>query len=291
MNTFVPVPASRIPAKTLLLLLGGAFLLSASAFPLLKHTTAFRSMEEVLPLAARIPSLQARLAILEEQVEVAEVHAALRTGSTEERIRQLVLPRAVDLDRAIGALEAVRDVARKKGILRSMSGIDVGRSQSTLAGSLIVTAQPIAFRATLNEEGLATFLQAVDLAGALTIDDLLEPSVREALFLQTETENPVAILSLEQFLSTDLLSFAKDPKPHEERLKKAFSSDGLSQYEHLLHATRLRSSLPLLRGDLGATLEARGLWPLPFLSAAQVEVREAGDGWMEIQFSLLAYAR
>ena len=172
-------------------------------------------------------------------------------------------PRAVDLDRAIGALEAVRDVARKKGILRSMSGIDVGRSQSTLAGSLIVTAQPIAFRATLNEEGLATFLQAVDLAGALTIDDLLEPSVREALFLQTETENPVAILSLEQFLSTDLLSFAKDPKPHEERLKKAFSSDGLSQYEHLLHATRLRSSLPLLRGDLGATLEARGLWPLP----------------------------
>ena len=272
---------------------GGSVFLATAMFFLTLHAQAFRGMQEALPAAARIPALQARLSILGEQLEVAKVHAQLRSGSADEKIQHFVLPRELDIDRVMATVELIGTTTQKQKTLMHLSPVDIEEPEAFPMGegkTLII--HPLRFSAKVREEGLKEVLSAFDLAGALTIGDLLTSEYREALFQRTEEENPSAILSLEQFLSTELLSYARDPRPYEERLKKSYSSEAfLSTFQNIMRAPLISGAVRLLQSDFGAALERDHLWPLPFMTVNSVDVQEEPDGWYRAEFQILAYSR
>ena len=272
---------------------GGSAFLVAGAFLLVLHTEAFRGMQEALPAAARIPALQARLSILGEQLEVAKVHAQLRSGSADEKIQHFVLPRELDIDRIVATVELIGTATQKQKTLLHLSPVDIEDSKEFQMGEgRMLTLHPLRFSAKVREEGLRDILAAFDVAGALTIGDLLSSEYREALFQKTEEENPSAILSLEQFLSTELLAYARDPRPYEERLKKSYSSEAfLSTFQGIMRAPLISGAVRLLQGDFGAALEREHLWPLPFLTVDSIDLTEEPDGWYRAEFQILAYSR
>lgn len=271
---------------------GGCLLIIAAAF-IAGHASAFRDMRAMLPTAARIPGLEARLTRIKDQLELAELHASLRNASAEERVHVFVLPKEQELDRTLGYFDVIEDALRSSRMLRSITPIDVGASVTrTLSNAVTLRARPLHMTLTVSEGGLRSFLTFIDLAGTLTVGDALSPTEQAELFRQTEAETPTAIVPLEQFLSTDLLAYAKDTKPHVERLQRAFSSESFERtFLSLERSSLLGKAVEHLRGPIGTALEAHDLWPVQFLTAEKTSLRELPDGFWEINVEVLAWSR
>ena len=260
---------------------------------MLTHAQVFQGMRETLPLAARIPSLEARLAVLGEQVELSELHAAMSTRSAEEKVRLYVLPEGVDMTHVLGFLEVLRDHLKAKKILTTMSGIDVGEEVSVVVDDdVTLSAIPFTFSATVNDEGLRDLLDALDFTGISTVSDALTKKQYEELFHATEAENPAGILALERFLSTDFLAYAKDRRATEETLLKSFSSEAFrGTLEKIKQASLLSKGAAILESDFGSALEQSRLWPLPLLTIEEIDWKENDDGSHTATLEIFAYSR
>src|SRR3989338_317738 len=190
-------------------------LAGTSMLLLLVHVLAVREMRSTgLPAASALPALQHRVAVLTEQAEVSELQAALGGGTQEEAVRRFVLPATTDTDRLLATLDTLFEVLRARKDLSAVSA---------------VTLLPLRFEANVTEEGAATLLRFFDTAGMLTVSDALTPEETALLLRLTEQENPAAVTALERFLATDLLRYAHSPRPFQDQLLAAFSSDEFRQ--------------------------------------------------------------
>jgi len=287
--------ASRALPKhtwTVLLCVSGVCLLLLSIALMLAHAAAFHDMQEALPLAARIPSLETRLAVLSEQVELSELHAAMSTRSAEEKVHLYVLPDNVDLTRVLGFLEVLRDHVKVKKMLTTMSGIDVGEEVPVVVdGNTTLRAVPFTFSATVNDEGLHDLLETFALTGISTISDALTEEQYTELFRATEAENPAGILALERFLSTDFLIYTKDQRATEETLLKSFSSQEFREtLETIKQSSLLSKGVQMMESEFGTALGKNRLWPLPLLTVEDSAWSESGDGWHHVTLTVFAYA-
>lgn len=283
------VPAFlRRPAT--LLGAGCAFLLF-SAFLLVSHVRSVQMISDVsLPLVARTPSLERRAQILRNQLELAELNAALQVGSPEERLHVYALPAEVDLDRLILAFDLLRDDLSAQGSLSALSPLALGNREEADDG---LARRDVRLEATLRIDGLHAVLAFVRLSGFLTVGDALTPAERMRLLSQTEAENPAGIVALEQFLSADLLTYARESRPYDEQLLRSFASPGFEQtLRSVIQESLLRDARRLLEGSLGAAYEQRNLWPLQYLAVREAELRPGGSpDWYRLTLTLSAYER
>jgi hypothetical protein len=288
MTTFLE---RRVPIA--FLLAGGVLAIGVSAALLRAHALQLASVQnEALPIAAQIPLLERRLQLLGEQVDVAELHTATEVGSKEEEVRAYVLPDSIDLTRALALLEGAGDELHRRGTLRSMSKVEPGEiAEITLADGKTVRTQSLAVTVTVNDEGLRSLLSLLELSGYLTVSDALRDEELKLLFERTEAENPAGIVTLEQFLATDLLSYAHDPRGYDEKLLRSFPSETFaSALKSIVGSSLLQEAKSLFQDSLFTA--TKKFWPLPFVTVQKVILGPAqSGGFQEATLSLAVYAR
>jgi hypothetical protein len=246
--------------------------------------------EVTLPLVSTLPDLERRKTLLKQQVEVAELQASLRTGSFEEQVHVFVLPEEFDMERIVAIFDVLRQILEERGDIQNVSGITFG-DEVEIDGE--ISALPITLSITAHEEGLQTVHSLLKLAGTVTIADAVSTADLILLFQRTEAENPAAIVALEQFLSSDLLAYARDPRLSEDRIKKSFSSPGLQAIlDELLTMSLLTDAKRILGGRVGEVLEQQELWPMPMITIEEESFRPGrSEGWGEVEITLRTYKR
>jgi hypothetical protein len=210
----------------------------------------------------------------------------LRTGSQEERLTVFVLPEESDLDRLLGSFDIVREVLSKQGHLSDFSAIDIGEREPTALRA--IQSESVTFSVSVDEEGFRNLMTFLRVAGLLTVGDVLGQEDLAQLLYLTEEENPAGLVALEQFLSTDLLQYTREPRSYEDQLLKSFSSPSFTQALHAaLQSPPLRDARRLLEGPIGKQLQSQKLWPLQMLTLNEVRVESgSAGGWYRIGFEL-----
>ncbi|MBI3336951.1 hypothetical protein HYZ98_05320 [Candidatus Peregrinibacteria bacterium] len=268
---------------------GGGIAIVLSMLLLGAHILEARKARDIgLPLATVVPDIEKRLNILEEQVELSRINMAINRGSQEEFVHVYVLPRDASMDRLVSSLEVLRDVLMEDGKLLGMTSIDIeGNIQE---GEM--TRWPVRFTVKVTEEGLRTVSLFLDIAGFFTVADVLTEQEIRQLFLYAESENPVSIIALEQFLSADLLKYTGEYQSLMGMVRKSFVSPAFDRlFTGLQEDSLLRDVRLLLGGPLGERLRRNNLWPLRFITVDAVTVTQGGAGILEAAFEISAYSR
>lgn len=276
--------------KTLALHSGAVALLVVSAGYLADHAKAVHDASEVsLPLVAELPVMERRLATLTEQVEMAELQAALRQGSQAEQVNVHILPEDPDFDRLIALFDVFRDVEEAEGVVAHMSAIDIGDPVTQDN----VRVRPLHLSFSAHDDGLKNFLSFVRLAGLLTVGDALSADERMLLIQRTEEENPTGIVALEQFFSTNLFDYAQDYRSYEEQVLRSFSSPTFhSAFRSITQSSLLKEARLLFDTNVGLVLHQHDLWPFPFFVIDTIHVeRGASPKWQQVSVQLLLYTK
>ena len=270
---------------------GSLSLIALGAVFLAQHISTVRDVRaSSLPLAQEIPGLERRLNVLKQQKELSELSHALRTGSPEERVHVYVLPEEADLDKVVTAFDALAQELRKRKLLTVISPIAFGETRPGPEG---MKEQSVTLELAMHQEGIEALQTFVKLSGLLSVADALSSEERSRLLLQTELENPAAIVALEQFLNTDLLSYLREPRPAEEQLLKSFSSQSFERaFRDVVRTSLLADAGRLLSPAFTDKLSAARLWPMQMMDIESLEL-EAGrsEGWYRVKLEILLYMR
>jgi len=280
------------PIRTALFSAAGIAMLSAAGFLLAEHAAAVLEVREVsLPLVAEIPQFERRIAVLTDQVEMAELHAATSFGSQEESVNVYVLPEDIDFDRLLAVFDILGEELRDEKLLTEISEITMSDLIPAQEEGLSVRSVSMKFAA--HEDGVQMFLSLVKLAGLLTIGDTLSAEERLLLLQKTEEENPAGVVAIEQFFSTDLLRYAREPKTYETQLLRSFSSPSFTKtIEDTLQSPLLRDARRILGGAVGTRLQQYNLWPLPLMVLSDVRIHAGGaPGWFVLLVTVNVYSR
>jgi hypothetical protein len=266
-----------------LLVLGGTLLS--------EHISAVRNVRgSALPLVEEIPQLQHRIDVIEEQQELSALSAALRIGSPEERVRVYALPTEVDVDKTVAVLDLLITSLKSDRLLASSSPLEFGTAQQ-LPGGLMRT--PVRMTVALHEEGIGALTTFVRLCGLLTLADAFTPAERTRLLRQTEIENPAAIVALEQYLHTDLLSYLEEPRSAEEQLLRSFSSQSFERaFREVLRTSLLPSAQRVVDLQFARSLREGMLWPMQMMDITALELHAGGaPGWYTAQVEIGLYTQ
>ncbi len=144
----------------------------------------------------------------------------------------------------------------------------------------------------IDPHGLQTAAGAIGLAGSFTVGDLLSKRDVDLLLLLTEQENPAGIVSLEQFLDTDLLAYAKEPRLTEDRLLKSFTAPAFATAVQTATSTdAMRDAKRLLTGSLGSALRENQLWPPVLLTVLGLTSVQTSPDTIELHWRLATAVR
>ncbi|MEK7563313.1 MAG: hypothetical protein AAB544_02885 [Patescibacteria group bacterium] len=286
--TFHPHPHWQIAAARWV---GSLSLIALGAVFLAQHISTVRDVRaSSLPLAQEIPGLERRLNVLKQQKELSELSHALRTGSPEEHVHVYVLPEEADLDKVVTAFDALTQELRQRKLLTAISPIAFGETTSGPEG---MTEQSVTLELALHQEGIEALQTFVKLSGLLSVADALSSEERSRLLLQTELENPAAIVALEQFLNTDLLDYLREPRPAEEQLLKSFSSQSFERaFRDVVRTSLLSDAGRLLHPVFAEKLSAARLWPMQMMDINALSL-ESGNapGWYRVKLEVVLYMR
>ncbi len=265
----------------LIFLIGGGMLLVA-------HAQAIADMRETgIPAAMELQVLEKRMQTVKEQNELAELQAALMTGSQEEQIQVYVLPKESDFVRAIAGLDILFTHLQKQKQLLSVSPVTV--EDAVMQEDLSVL--PLTFTAHLTHDGWNVLQRFVAVSGLLTVGDLASDKDIDTLLRLTEDENPASVAALEQFLRTDLLRYSEEPRPFEEQLLKSFSADTtIESVRAFLTSADMQATRTLLK-DLAPSIRSAKLWPLRFMQMQKADVQMNEDGTVEVSVTIGAIGR
>lgn len=272
------------------LLLGSGLLVFALALGVHHAVLLLDLQERGLPLAAEVPLLEERLESLQAQLAYSEEQQTQNDGSLEERLKAFVLPEGIDQDRIVHLFEVLTESLRKSSQLRSFSGLEIGTGADHALSEGTAIRAPVSFHATVTEEGAVSLLSLLELAGSLTVGDVLTPDELSVLTERLDREESTALVGLEQFLQGDLLSDARDPNASEDKVLRSTPSEQfMTLFRGTLHSSALARSRATLR-DMGTTLRSEKLWPLPFLTIDSVELKDVGGDWFDFSATISAYA-
>jgi hypothetical protein len=278
--------------RAALFLSAGVGMLAISGSLLSTHASAVLSVREVsLPIVAQLPNMERRLATLSDQVEMAELNAAMRTGSLQERVNVFVLPEDIDFDRLLLTFDIVSQELAAEGIFTAITDVSITDPVASSEEGLDTRSVSLKFAA--HERGVGAFLSLLRMAGLLTVGDTLSDEERRLLLVKTEEENPAGVVAIEQFLTLDLLEYAREPKTYEAQLLRSFSSPSfIKTLEDMLQSPLMRDVRRMLGGNIGKTLESYSLWPLPFMTLQDVRI-QAGNApdWYALGFQLKVFTK
>ncbi len=289
------LPAVLQRHKTKLLLGAGVASLSFSVFLMYLFTLQIRDVKEIaLPAALALPALEKRLVVLQEQTELGELQEALGSGPQDEKVRMYILPAHDEIDRLIQTMDVFLQHWQQLRIVTHVTPLSVGTASGvTLEGvAEPLSATRIFFEADVTPQGLEQLLLFIDIAGNLTVSDALTLDARQQLLRLTEEENPAAVTVLEQFLSTDLLSYVRDPAAVERQLLRAFSTDRFGDaLQTVLHDSDLPKIEALLTKDIVAAMDEAKLWPIRMLRITNMSITPVTEQLSHVAVTLEAIAR
>lgn len=277
------------------LLLAGSSALVLSGLLMYSFTLQIREVKDVaLPAALALPSLEKRLFVLQEQTELGELQEAIGNGSQDEKVRMYILPPKDEIDRLIQTFDLFLARWQQKRIVTHVTPLSVGTASGiTLDGAdepLFATG--ISFEADVTSEGLDQLLLFIDLAGNLTVNDAFDTSARTELLRLTEEENPAAVTALEQFLSSDLLAYVKDPGATERQLLRAFTSNTFADaFRQIIAGSQLPKAETLFSKDILSQMEDGRLWPVRMLRIKGLSITPVTDQLSHVALTLEAMSR
>lgn len=268
----------------------GCLLLVFSAFLLVEHAVSVRQFTTLtFPLAAEIPPLERRLRVLEDQVQAAELQAAVLSETEEEMVRVFVLPSNADIPHLVTFFDLLREDLLEKKLLLDMSEITIGEA-SSVPDMPDLRRVPLSLTFRLSQEGITRVLWFLDHAGAVTIADVLSKEEINLLLVRAEEENPSSIVALEHFLSTEILRYVREPKPFEEQIRRSFVGDSFHSAFDSVRDGSLATVRLFLGGHFGTVLEKESLWPLRAMRILRSNVRIEGDV-RHLSLEIEAYSR
>lgn len=277
------------------LLIAGGVSLALSGGLMYSFTQQIRDVKETaLPAALALPSLEKRLALLQQQADIGELQEALGTSSPDEKVRMYVLPPHDEIDRLIHTMDLFLGSWQKQRSVTHVTPLSVGTATGVTLDGIKepLFATPIYFEADVTKDGLDRLMRFIHIAGFLTVDDAFDEAGRSTLLRLTEEENPAAVTALEQFLATDLLSYVRDPAAAERNLLRAFASDTFADsFRQVLDASELPKIEDLFSKDIAATMDDQRLWPVRMLRIKGLTVTPVTDDLSHVAISLEALSR
>ncbi len=279
----------RLLIDLCLLALSAIFLVS-SAQLIAAHAKVIGDMRHTaLPIASRMPALQERLAVLKSQVQAAKATEAGKSGPLRESLRAYVLP-SDGVKRSVATVSALGDTLRSLGELRSLSSISVGDTEAadlTLTGATL-NMRTLDVSMEVTQDGLEDFLHATDLSGLLTVADALSKDQITKLLALTERENPMGVIALQQYFSTDLVEYLRHADLYDRRLLAGFSSGTFaSDFASIVHPAFVDGQALVGKKGISDLFSQQGFWPMPFLEVKKAEVSDLADGWLTLSLHLV----
>ncbi len=264
-----PVTGARF---RLLLACGGiaAMILALTLFFVRTHKLS-TMREEAVRVGNRLPELRAEIRLLEARISADEAYGSDLRASLEEQAAAFVLPESVD---AAHAQRVVREIVSALGRTEAGS-LTINSLRFTPAddesASLLLTGNG-------TEQEVAALFGVLQWGGYLTVQDAL--GAHSDAFLKTvEQLSPLSLPTIEEFLRTDLLTYAVDPDSLEQRLFRDMSPSLAAELRTML----LQSGLGRVRLTLtpvAKTLKERRAWPLPLFELAELSLE---DGTVELK--------
>lgn len=291
--TSVRLARWRSVTLSLLGIVVSAGLLLRSASLVEEHALLIKEVgQEGLPLAAGIPALEDRKALLLRQLDVTKLASSTRLGSLREQLHAYVLP-AHPVDRFVAALTDVTEGLRAKGEIGDMAPLEVGQPEAldALSGSTL-HRQKVTLTLDVSADGMRALEQFTNLTGLLTVADVLTPAQTQDLLTQTERENPTGVVALSQFFATDLAKYLQDQSSYDRRLLSEFSASAFSEhFSTVMQSPFFSDESGFLRGDIGQHLLQQKLWPLPFAQIVRADLAEASDGFEHVTLLFDVYGQ
>lgn len=288
MSTLSP---HRLWWSVLLQWAGSAALMLLGGRLLVDHIVTVRDIRaSALPLAQEIPALERRVKVLKQQQELSELSHALRIGSPEERVHVFALPEETDLDKVVTAFDVLSMELSKRKLMTAVSPITFEEIGSWENG---IQSQAVTFTLTAHRDGIAALETFVRLSGLLSVADALTPDERSRLLLQTELENPAAIVALEQFLNVDLLRYIREPLPIDQQLLQSFSSQSFERtFRDVLRTSLLADAGRILTPLLTEKIAGARLWPMQMMDIETISLEAGGAAeWYKVRVMLRVYTR
>lgn len=258
---------------------------------IVRHVALLRTLEDRgVTAATTLAASVQRVDMLRKQIEVAELHEALITGSREELVRTAVLPAKPDPGALAATLGDMLAAGKRAGLFVSAAAVQVGEPVPGLAG--LLPGQPVMLDVLATPEGADALTTLIDLSGLLTVGDILSGDDRALLTRLTEEESPAAMVALDEFLSADLLAYARDPQTAEQLLLRGFASPLAERALYgVTQQSTLRDARETLMGPLGSALIEGNAWPMRLLLPLGVHRQEADKGLVRIAMTVVAPLR
>lgn len=267
----------------------GTGMLSLSAFLMVQHAQIILEVKDIsVPLVAELPQLERRVEVLSEQLELTELSAATRVGSKAENVAMYALPAQLEQQKFLAVFEVLRELLERDGLLADMSSVELSEDITLDNGAV---ANDATLQLTIHNTGLQQLLLLVRVAGLITTGDAFTSEELNLLIDRIETENPTGLVALEHFLAVNLLDYAKDPKVHEEQLRRSFgSSTFVTSLQSLVRQSLLHDVKTVLGADIGRALDNYKLWPLQMMDIQELSVEPgAAPEWYSVQLKVRVY--
>lgn len=273
----------RYPMKIICFMVG--ILLSVAACGVLvAHTKSFSlKRDTAVMIGTTLPELRSSVALLRANREAEEYFSRTARSAREEQASVYVLPNTPAASRTVTVLQtivsALSESMKEQGAIQTVVFADRTTdhdSYKTLRGTLRMTGS---FRF------VATFLSILSMSGNMMIRDVFTDDATSTFLKQVNESAPLSLKAAEDFLYTDLLTYASTP----DQVEQSMLSDLPSEVQPDVRAFVLSSGLAAVRtalSDVAPTLKKSRAWPLPLLTVDSL--KRDGKSW---EIGLTVYRR
>ncbi|OGJ55121.1 hypothetical protein A3D11_03555 [Candidatus Peribacteria bacterium RIFCSPHIGHO2_02_FULL_49_16] len=288
---------ARLSDHPIALYMSGCIFLLLSAFLLLEHVIVVQQVASLqLPVLADIPVLQQQARILEDQIRVAEMQSFLLGNAEEELVRMYVIPNQADYHRILGFFSVLEQWIQEHSSMKDTVSLHIGEPHDipvplSDGSTEILSVHPLTVTIETSQEMVDDISHLIQLAGFLSVGDILREKELLKLLIMTEEENPSGIVTMEHFFGADLLEYSQNPHSFEEQIRRSFVSEALlATFAHMLK-TSLEPIHLLLAGRAGQLLESSDMWPSRLFVMQSIASRMLPNERIRLHMKLEAYSR
>lgn len=258
---------SRVRLHPLAPFLVGIFLAILACGMIVSIGRSFRlSRQAAITIAAELPSIRAKVALLRAITDAEESFAATGMTSRAELAEAYILPARSPSPRLASSLSDIAAALTRAGIPLHIDRLHIGDASD--AGGNLRT-----YDATLSviadEEAIARFIHLIEIGSTMMVHDVLESSVRDTVRRMTEEASPSSLPALERFFLTDILTYAIESDAREMAVVEKMPAST----RDAVRAALLRGGLASVRSalhDIAAPLRTKASWPMPMMALRSI---------------------
>lgn len=268
-------------AMSMIALAAGIAGVVAGAWLLLGHLDAFGPKRDVAVLVgSSLPQLRSRVALLSANVEAEKLFGIEKHASREEQAAAYILPPRPEGSRAAAALQEAASALSANGATVTVQSLSFASAATEVDGHGELSGT---LRLAGASENVLRLLTIVEFGGAISVRDALSPKAVRTFLETVEREAPLALPAAEEFLFSDLLTYAADPAAAEQRLLRDVPPESAAPIRTMLLSSGL-SNVRSALSPVATRLKQQRLWPMPLIRLDGLE--HEGDGAWVVQLTI-----